>query len=312
MALLRVGLGLQVTVYSLSLWNDWIYLFAANSDSLISRDLSEAILSLDSSFIPRLGWLVTLGGQMGLSEQVTLRLSLLCMLGSGVCLLLGLFSRPAAIAAWLLHLAARSSGGLTAYGVDYFMTIGLFYLMLCPLPDCYSLDYRLWKRRTADPRRIGFHQRVLQLHLCLIYFFGGLGKSLGRLVEWRQHLAVPDPFALQCHFAGSSLAVEQPFAVARNCYLHPGNRLPDFYLAKEDAHDLARCGVGNARSHRRDDGSSSFRAHYDRAERRRFRSGIDRAASRKDGIFTNTLAAKLNICENSVAYLSAPRRMGAQ
>jgi hypothetical protein len=178
-ALLRIGLGLQVTIYALSLRSDWTYLFAANSDSLISRDLSEAILSLDSSFIPRLGWLVTLGGQIGLSEQVTLSLAFGCLLGSGVCLLLGFLSRPAAIAAWFLHLAARSSGGLTAYGVDNFMTIGLFYLMLCPLPDRYSIDSWLWKRRTADPRRIGFHQRVLQLHLCLIYFFGGLAKCLG-------------------------------------------------------------------------------------------------------------------------------------
>src|SRR5450755_296665 len=178
-ALLRIGLGLQVTIYALSLRSDWTYLFAANSDSLISRDLSEAILSLDSSFIPRLGWLVTLGGQIGLSEQVTLSLAFGCLLGSGVCLLLGFLSRPAAIAAWFLHLAARSSGGLTTYGVDNFMTIGLFYLMLCPLPDRYSIDSRLWKRQTANPRRIGFHQRVLQLHLCLIYFFGGLAKCLG-------------------------------------------------------------------------------------------------------------------------------------
>ena len=178
-ALLRLGLGLQVTVYSLSLWNDWVYLLAASSDSLISRDLSEAILSLDSSFIPRLGWLVALGGQLGLSEQVTLRVVLGCLLCSGVCLLIGFLSRPAAIAAWLLHLAARSSGGLTAYGVDNFMTIGLFYLMLCPLPDRYSLESWLWKSRTPDPQRVGFHQRVLQLHLCLIYFFGGLAKSLG-------------------------------------------------------------------------------------------------------------------------------------
>ena len=59
------------------------------------------------------------------------------------------------------------------------MTIGLFYLMLCPLPDRYSLDRRLWKGRTPDPQRVGFHQRVLQLHLCLIYFFGGLAKALG-------------------------------------------------------------------------------------------------------------------------------------
>jgi Vitamin K-dependent gamma-carboxylase len=178
-ALLRIGLGLQVTIYSLSLWNDWASLFAASSDGLISRDLSEAILSLDSSFIPRLGWLVTLGERIGLSEQVTLKIAFGCLLCSGVCLLFGFLSRPAAIAAWLLHLAARSSGGLTAYGVDNFMTIGLFYLMLCPLPDRYSFDSGLWKRRTPDPRRIGFHQRVLQLHLCLIYFFGGLAKCLG-------------------------------------------------------------------------------------------------------------------------------------
>jgi Vitamin K-dependent gamma-carboxylase len=178
-ALLRIGLGLQVTIFSLSLWLDWTYLFAADSGSLISRDLSEAILSLDSSFIPRLGWLVTLGGSMGLSEEVTLKLAWGCLLCSGICLLLGFLSRPAAIAAWFLHLAARSSGGLTAYGVDNFMTIGLFYLMLCPLPDLYSTDSWLWKRRPADPRRIGFHQRVLQLHLCLIYFFGGLAKCLG-------------------------------------------------------------------------------------------------------------------------------------
>jgi hypothetical protein len=178
-AVLRIGLSLQVIVYSLSLWNDWAYLFAANSDSLINRDLSEAILSLDSAFIPRLGWLVALGGQAGLSDQATLRLAWGCLLCSGVCLLLGFLSRPAAIAAWLLHLAARSSGGLTAYGVDNFMTIGLFYLMLCPLPDRYSLDRRLWKWRAPDPQRVGFHQRVLQLHLCLIYFFGGLAKALG-------------------------------------------------------------------------------------------------------------------------------------
>ncbi len=176
---LRIGLGLQVTIYSLSLWHDWISLFAANGNGLIDRDLSEAILSLDSSFIPRLGWLVTLGGRMGLSEEVTLRLSLIFLLGSGICLLIGFLSRPAAIAAWLLHLAARSSGGLSAYGVDNFMTIGLFYLMLCPLPDLYSLDVWFRKRRRADPWRIGFHQRVVQLHLCLIYFFGGLAKCLG-------------------------------------------------------------------------------------------------------------------------------------
>lgn len=177
--ILRVGLGLVVTLYTLSLWRDWNYLLSENSNALIRRDLAEAMLSLESSLIPRLGWLVALSARLGLSEETTLTFARACLLGSGLCLLSGLFSRSAAITAWLFHLAIRSSGGFTAYGVDNFMTIGLFYLMLCPLPDRYSLDARLWKTPMQNPRRVGFHQRVLQLHLCMIYFFGGLAKCLG-------------------------------------------------------------------------------------------------------------------------------------
>jgi len=177
--LLRIGLGLQVTVNTLSLWSDWGSLFAAKSDTFIDRELTEALLSLSAPFVPRVAWFVTLGAQIGLSEAVTLRVTLACLLCSGLCLIAGFLSRPAAITAWLLHLAARSSGGFTAYGVDNFMTIGLFYLMLCPLPDRYSIDRRLGKKRTLDPRLVGFLQRLLQLHVCLIYFFAGLAKCLG-------------------------------------------------------------------------------------------------------------------------------------
>jgi hypothetical protein len=59
------------------------------------------------------------------------------------------------------------------------MTIGLFYLMLSPLPDRYSLDWRLRKSRPKDPQILGFWRRVVQLHLCVIYFFSGLTKCLG-------------------------------------------------------------------------------------------------------------------------------------
>ena len=66
-----------------------------------------------------------------------------------------------------------------SYGVDNFMTIGLFYLMLSPLPDRYSLDQRWRKLPPKNPHLLGFFRRVLQVHLCLIYFFGGLAKCLG-------------------------------------------------------------------------------------------------------------------------------------
>ena len=180
LAVLRLGLGLQVTLYSLSLRNDWNYLLAGTGQGLISRDLAEALLSVESHFVPRLGWLVALGAHVGLREETILSVGWICLFGAGCSLLLGLFCRVSAILAWFLHLCAAKSGGFVSYGVDNFMTIALFYLMLSPLPDRYSLDCRLRRSRPKDPQLLGFWRRVLQLHLCLIYFFSGLTKCLGR------------------------------------------------------------------------------------------------------------------------------------
>jgi hypothetical protein len=179
LAVLRIGLGLQVVLYALSLRDDWNYLLAGTGHGLISRNLGEAILSLESRLIPRLGWLVTLGTQVDLREETVLSVAWICLLASGCGLLMGLASRFAAILAWFLHLCAAKSGGFVSYGVDNFMTIGLFYLMLSPLPDRYSFDWRLRKSRSTDPQLLGFWHRVLQLHLCVIYFFSGLTKCLG-------------------------------------------------------------------------------------------------------------------------------------
>jgi hypothetical protein len=161
------------------LLNDWNYLFAATGSGLVSRNLGEAILSLESPFVPRLGWLIALGAHVGLGEETVLSAAWICLLGAGCGLLAGLFCRCSAILAWFLHLCAAKSGAFVSYGVDNFMTIGLFYLMLSPLPDRYSLDRRWRKFRPKDPQVLGFWRRVLQLHMCLIYFFGGITKCLG-------------------------------------------------------------------------------------------------------------------------------------
>ena len=176
---LRIGLGLQVAVYALFLKSDWQYLFASTGKGLVSRELGDAITSFDSPLIPKLGWLVALGNHIGIGEEATLSIAWACLLCMGLLLLPGLFCRPAAIIAWFLHLCAAESGGLLVYGADNFMTTGLFYLMLSPLPDRYSLDHRLVKTQPKDPQLLGFWRRVLQLHLCFVYFFGGLAKCLG-------------------------------------------------------------------------------------------------------------------------------------
>jgi len=178
LSILRIGLGLQLGLYAFSLRADWRYLLAGTGRGLVSRDLAEALLSLESPIIPRLGWLVAGGKQLGLSEAAVLDLTWYGLTLTSLFLLIGLFCRPFAIAAWFLHLCSVKGGGLVTYGVDALTTTGLFYLMLSPLPDQLSLDY-LWRKKLSDSEFLGFWRRVLQLHLCFIYFFSGLTKALG-------------------------------------------------------------------------------------------------------------------------------------
>src|ERR1700745_7974 len=100
LAILRLGLGLQMMLYSLSLRNDWNYLLAGTS-GLVNRNLTEALLSVESHFVPRLGWLVALGQRLGLREEVVLSAAWICLLGAGCGLLIGTVSRLSAIRAWL-------------------------------------------------------------------------------------------------------------------------------------------------------------------------------------------------------------------
>jgi hypothetical protein len=179
LAVLRVGLGFQVVFYSLSLRKDWNYLFSGSASGLVTRNVAEALLSLESRFVPRLGWLVALGAHVGLHEETVVSVAWICLLVAGCGLLVGLACRYSAVVAWFLHLCAAKSGGFVSYGVDNFMTIGLFYLMLSPLPDRYALDWRLREVQPKNPQLLGFWRRVLQLHLCIIYFFSGLTKCLG-------------------------------------------------------------------------------------------------------------------------------------
>ena len=179
LAVLRIGLGVQVIVYALFLRSDWYYLFASSGTGLIGREVGETVASFDSPLIPRLGWLVAIGRNFNIGEATVLSVTWICLLSAGCLVLLGLFCRPAAIVAWFVHLCAAESGGLLAYGADAFMTTALFYLMLSPLPDRYSFDHWVTKREERNPQLLGFWRRVLQVHLCFVYFIGGLAKCLG-------------------------------------------------------------------------------------------------------------------------------------
>src|SRR5437763_16770220 len=109
--------------------------------------MTNALLHLESHYNPILRWLVAIGTHSGLRVETVLSIVWACLLAACCCLLVGQACRLSAILAWLLHLCAAKTGGFVSYGVDNFLTIGLFYLMLSPLSDRYSLDWRLRELR---------------------------------------------------------------------------------------------------------------------------------------------------------------------
>jgi hypothetical protein len=97
-------------------------------------------------------------------------------------LLLGWFTRIWAVLSWFCHYVIMSTIPSFVYGVDIFLHISLFYLMVMPCNKAFSLDLR-FKRTTAEPTwGSTLSIRVLQVHLCLIYLSAGYEKMLA--ADW--------------------------------------------------------------------------------------------------------------------------------
>lgn len=106
-------------------------------------------------------------------------------------LLIGWFSRVAAVASFLVAIsyALHVTPG-AFFGLDKINCLLIMYVMLGPCGARYSLDRVLRVRRGAISAEAddvpaswsaNLALRLIQLHLCVIYLFGGLGKLQGNL-----------------------------------------------------------------------------------------------------------------------------------
>jgi hypothetical protein len=102
-------------------------------------------------------------------------------------LMVGFYTRAAAVLAAVITLSYchRLAGAL--FGLDQVNGMLAIYLLVGPCGAAYSLDQWLANRklqRPADPRpsiSANVAVRLIQLHMCVIYLFGGIGKMRGEL-----------------------------------------------------------------------------------------------------------------------------------
>ncbi|MEM8863934.1 MAG: HTTM domain-containing protein [Planctomycetota bacterium] len=103
------------------------------------------------------------------------------------CLMIGLFSRTMAVIAYVsaVSYATHVTPG-AFFGLDKINCLLVMYVMLGPCGARYSID-RLWKLRKGGSRETppsisaNVALRLIQLHMCVIYLFSGLGKLQGEL-----------------------------------------------------------------------------------------------------------------------------------
>lgn len=175
LACFRIGLAAVLLLQGLSIARNLPELYG--QFGIVPRDLVESIAP---GGIPRIGWLVDRLAPHGVSDMACVRTVFLLYISSLACLLIGWQTRTAAVLAWLSHLALNVSGNMSIYGVDQFANIALFYCVVFPVGQTLSMDSNGRPETPTAWARIAL--RVLQVHLCVVYFASGIEKASG--TQW--------------------------------------------------------------------------------------------------------------------------------
>jgi hypothetical protein len=130
----------------------------------------------------------------------------------------GLFTRVTGVLSFVITLSYchRLTGAL--FGLDQINLFLAMYLMLAPCGSVWSLDRWLARRRgISDPppasTGVTVATRLLQLHLCVMYLFGGIDKAKGEF--WWDGSAVWYAIAnLEYQSLNLTWLVRQPWLIA--------------------------------------------------------------------------------------------------
>lgn len=101
-------------------------------------------------------------------------------------LTIGLFSRVAAVLAYLFAVSYVNRVPGALFGLDQINCMLAMYLMIGPSGAAFSLDHLRMARATGGPRlpaapstSANLAIRLMQVHMCVIYFFAAMGKLRG-------------------------------------------------------------------------------------------------------------------------------------
>lgn len=173
----RIAVAVLCIIQMFSIYPDILNIYGEYG--FIRRELSDLLLF---KYAPRVNWFSDLLYFYDINETISLNILFFSYIFLLFLFMFGVFTRYTAIVVWFIHLMFLGSNQLFTYGFDYFIAACLFYCIIMPVGFYYSIDNIIKKRLYKPSIYTTFYLRVLQLNLCLVYFFGGGDKMLG--TQW--------------------------------------------------------------------------------------------------------------------------------
>jgi len=169
----RIAVGIFSLVQLLILLPDWMWFYGPQG--LLPWEISDALSTRQT---PGLAYFAKLLLPLSISAKGTVYLVTVIYFISLIGLTAGYKTRLMGALAWLMHLILNTTGHFTAYGVETFAHIALFYCMVLPVGASWSIDAHK-KPPVLPPYLITLSVRIIQLHFCIMYLASGLEKSIG-------------------------------------------------------------------------------------------------------------------------------------
>ena len=118
-------------------------------------------------FNPTFYWITNLTSVLSISNSITVLIILSLYFLSLLLVFIGIQRMMFSLIALFIHIMMINTSFFFSYGADYFITFSLFICLLMSVPSKYVQSFGI---------------RFLQVHLCIVYFFAGFGKTLG--TDW--------------------------------------------------------------------------------------------------------------------------------
>lgn len=173
----RISIGAMVLLHFLSFIRDFDTFFSSNS--IVPQDIM-------SVFHP--SWLLTFSKithffeSFGVAESTVILGAKTAFITLCVAIIIGFYSRLSAFLLLLLQVALLKGSSFFIYGVDFFTSMSLFYLILLPSDAHFSVLRFIFKKKAREANFMPV-KRMFQIHISIAYFFSGFDKLLG--YNWR-------------------------------------------------------------------------------------------------------------------------------